>query len=253
MSLAIDWSTVVVLFIANGLVDCILVAYLAGRQSKKKLVRYLESDESKPLVDKITAQVAEKVLEELPNVPTVEQIISELPPYPDVTDKLALFEERMGAKLTASMDSKWGALQEQLSARMGQVVQANIASAKASFARANAGLEESMSPDNDGSLLTEVLGIFMDEDSIKKVSRAKRLFSRFQQGGGIGGLSRGGQAPQGGYPYGTIMNGHVATPNGWVPIAQAPKSAALPAPPASAQTIVPIEAPPELPPEPKAA
>ena len=252
MNLTLDWPTIILLIVVNGVVDCVGVAYLAGRQSKKKLVRYLESEESKPLIEKITQAVAAQV-----KVPTVPEIIEAMPDPPDLTDKLNLLEERMGAKLTASMDAKWGALQEQLSTRVGQVVQANIASAKASFAAANRELSD-MGEDNDGSMLTEVLGIFMDEDSIKKVSRAKHLFKRFQANGGLWrGGAGGGQAPQGGYPFGTIMNGYVSTPQGWKPLQGTPPPALTgpPAPAPSAPAAAPVAAdlPPELPPEPKKA
>ncbi len=196
-------------------------------------------------------EIANEVQARIPPIPTVAQIISEIPPYPDVTDKLALLEERMGAKLSSSMDAKWGALQEQLSLRVGQVVQANIASAKAAFSRANSELQDSMSPENDGSMLTEVLGIFMDEDSVKKVSRAKTLFKRFQAQGGLGGGLRGGATPQGGYPLGTVINGYVATASGWLPIAKPQAPPALSAPAAARSAPPPSEVPPELPPEPK--
>ncbi len=274
-AVVIDWTTVFVLIAVNGVIDCGAVAYLAGRQSKKKLVAYLNSSESDPLVDRITLRVADKVeermppfpqmpvvptLEEianevearlppLPKIPTVSEIIAEIPPYPDITDKLSLLEERMGAKLTAVMEAKWALLGDQLSTRVGQVVQANIASAKSQFAAANRDLSEAMGPDNDGSMLTEVLGIFMDEDSVKKVGRAKAMFKRFQAQGGLRG-SGAGAAAQGGYPYGTVMNGYVATPGGWVPVQRQAAPAALPAAPAPAPAPLPAsDLPPVLPAE----
>ncbi len=251
-AVVIDWTTVFVLIAVNGVIDCGAVAYLAGRQSKKKLVAYLNSSESDPLVDRITLRVADKVearLPPLPKIPTVSEIIAEIPPYPDITDKLSLLEERMGAKLTAVMEAKWALLGDQLSTRVGQVVQANIASAKSQFAAANRDLSEAMGPDNDGSMLTEVLGIFMDEDSVKKVGRAKAMFKRFQAQGGLRG-SGAGAAAQGGYPYGTVMNGYVATPGGWVPVQRQAAPAALPAAPAPAPAPLPAsDLPPVLPAE----
>jgi len=212
---------------------------------------------SVPTVKDIIAQ-----LPPYPEVPTVEDIIAKLPPYPDLSDKLALLEEKLTHSLTAAMDTKWAGLQDQLSERVGRVVQANIASAKAVFASGMKGVEDAFGGENDGSMLTEIAGMFMDEDSVKKLSKARSLFKRFQQGGLTGrmGTQQGGQAPQGGFPYGSIQANSagqrfVATPQGWLPL-ESPKPASLlppaPAPLLAAAPIPAADLPPELPPEPKA-
>jgi hypothetical protein len=244
----------VVLFAGNGLFDAILVAWLAGRQSKRRLVTYLESEESKPLVDRIAGVVSGKVKEALPPVPTVPEIIEAMPDPPDVSDKLALLEARIGEKLTTQIEAKWTQLGAELSDKMGRVIQANIASAKAAFSAQNRELSEAMDPENDGSFLTEVAGIFMDEDSVKKLGRARRVMKRLQGGGGFSRSLAGGNgqaSPQGGYPFGTILNGYVATPSGWVPV-QRPQAATPPPVPVPVPA-APTELPPELPPEPAKA
>ena len=59
--------------------------------------------------DRIVGKVAEGV-----SVPTVEDIIRALPEPPDLSDKLALMEEKMGAKLTAVMEAKWATMGDAL-------------------------------------------------------------------------------------------------------------------------------------------
>jgi len=235
-------------------------AWVAGLRSKRALVRYLESDESKPVVNKIADVVVAKVpVPKIPQVPTVAEIIAEIPPYPDLSDRLSLMEEKMGTRLTEALEAKWATLGDSLSTRVGQVVQANIANAKSVFARGMKEIEDDLG-DGDGSFMMEAAGMFFDEDSVKKLAKARKLWKRMQQGGGnplarMGGSGNG--SPQGGYPFGTIMNGYVATPSGWVPIAQRTAPAPLPRPAPAAGAAVQatppeaIDLPPELPPEPK--
>lgn len=231
------------------------IAWVAIKRFFARVSRRISEVESK--ADTLDVKVSEVVTSIRKNMDQFEvRVMGNLPgmladKVPDLTDKLALLEERMGAKLTASLEAKWTILGDELSQRMGQVIQANIASAKARFANANRELSEV--GENDGSLLTEVAGIFMDEDSVKKLAKAKNLFKRMQAQGGLTG-NRGapGQVPQGGYAYGSVSpdGRYVATPQGWKALQQAP-AAALAPPARAAPSVTLADIPPELPPEPK--
>lgn len=225
----------------------IVTAWVAGVRSKQRIVAYLSDKESDPVIERIAEVVARKV-----EVPTVAQIVAQIPAPPDITDKLALFEERLGTKLTAQLDAKLVGIQDQLAERMGRVFQANIASAKAAWSASMQGVEGAFDPENDGSLLTEIAGVFMDEDSVKKLARAKRMWSKFQAQGGLSRHGNGGagQSPQGqqGYAYGTVVGEYVATPQGWKKLEAAPRAQIAP-PPAAAAPLSASDLPPELPAE----
>ena len=228
-------------------VGIVVTAWVAGVRSKQKIQQWLLSPESDPYVDRIVGKVAEGV-----SVPTVEDIIRALPEPPDLSDKLALMEEKMGAKLTAVMEAKWATMGDALSQRVGQVVQANIASAKNAF---RAGLRDEEGPDSNLGMLGEVLGaIGVDNGSITKLGKVKGMYSRFQQGGGLkGAMSQGNGGIQPGYSPGAQVTNErgtwilgqnlqwvLVTPTRPVPM---PVLAAAPA----------ESLPPELPPEPKKA
>jgi hypothetical protein len=57
MPLALDWFEIGILLAANGLVDCLLVAWVAGRQSQKQTEKWFLS----PRSDKVIAKIASKV------------------------------------------------------------------------------------------------------------------------------------------------------------------------------------------------
>lgn len=187
---------------------------------------------------------------------------------PDYTAKFELLEERVAARMTAAMDAKWGALQEGLSTRMGQVVQANIASGKAAMAREMQAVSGAIASE-DGGMLGEIMGMFFDEETAGKAGKAMRLYRRVKaQGGGKldlkslmgGGVSNngGGQLP----PVGTIQADargqrwlFTGDPGqgsgGWVMVQQqAPPTISPPILPAAAPAATaPADMPPVLPPE----
>lgn len=200
---------------------------------------------------------------DLPVVPTVSEIISQIPPYPDLTDKLALFEERMGAKLTATVDAKMASIEEQIAERVGRVVQANIASAKAAFKSGMTGLGEEMESE-DGGVLGEILGTFMDSESVSKLGRIKRLYAKAKAAGGgkmdlgsLMGKRPGNGGAQGLPPVGTVQmdgqgrqwvfTGQMNATGGWALVNAAPP--ALATPPIPPPPAAPIDMPPPLPPE----
>lgn len=49
----LDAFELLVIVLLNGVIDCVLVAWLAGRRSKQALVRWLESDESEEFIKHI--------------------------------------------------------------------------------------------------------------------------------------------------------------------------------------------------------
>jgi hypothetical protein len=247
--IVLDWPTIILLVIVNGAVDVGAVAWVSGYWSKKKIERWLTSPESQPYIDRIVKQV------KIPEVPSLDEIATEVTARaPDISDKLALMEERMGGKLTAEMNTKWAGLQEQLSLRMGQVIQANLASFKAKVAASNAGLDD-LGIENDGSMSAEVLGLLLDEDSAKKGAKLIKMFKRGQQQGGFSrSLMGGGAGQQGGFQMGQILTNDrgtwVLSQSGWQMLqpaapAPAPAPVVVPAP----ASIKPSEMPPELPPE----
>ncbi len=217
-----------------------------------------------PTLEEIAAEVQARV----PAVPSVAEIIAEIPPYPDLSDKIALLEERMGARLSAQMDAKWPEMQAQIATRVSQVVQANIASAKAAFARGSA---EGAAPAGASlGVAGEILGLIMDQETVEKLARAKMLYDKGKaQGGGKfdlksllggGGGGNGGALP----PPGTRMTDAAGRPwfftgdpaqgtGGWVLVNQAPAQPAYVAPAALPEPAAPPpgaagELPPELPP-----
>jgi hypothetical protein len=241
MAIVLDWPTIILLVIVNGAVDVGAVAWVSGYWSRRKIESWLTSPASQPYIDKIVSQVVAK--------------IPEYPEPPNFDDKFSLMEERMGTKLTASMEAKWATLGDNLSTRVGQVVQANIASAKAQVARANAELEN-LGGENDGSMAAEVLGLLLDEDSAKKGAKLIKMFKRGQaQGGFSRSLGGGTTGQQGGYQLGQIVTNDrgtwTLTQSGWQLLQPAtppplPQPVVVPAP----VSIKPSEMPPELPPEP---
>jgi hypothetical protein len=223
----------------------LFTAWVAGVRSKQRLVAYLESEESNPVVDRIVNAVVAK-LPPVPKVPTVAEFVAAMPDVPDYTDRMNLLEERIGTKLMGQFQAQVESMKDDVAKRVGLVVQSHIASAKSAFSSAQSGLEGAAEESMGG--MEEVLGIFMDEDSVRKLGRAKRLFKNFQArqqmkagGGGAGG------APQV-YPLGTILNGWVAAGhdapgnvNGWVRLAQPAPSA--PPPPRPVAPVAVLDAP----------
>lgn len=267
MSGTVDWSLVLILVAINGLVDAAGVSYLAGWWSKRRMEKWLSSPESNPYVDRIVAKVVEKI-PAIPEVPTVAEIIAEIPPYPDLSDKLALFEERIGGKLTAQLQAEIAGIQEQLSTRVGQVVQANIASAKAAFKSGMTELGTEMEGE-DGGILGEIVGTFMDSESVSKLGRIRRLYARAKaagggkidlksmmggrsNNGGVGELPRVGEIRPGQNGLWQFTGNPSMGHGGWVPYQQ-PQASTPPAlpPPATSAVVNPIipDAPPPLPPE----
>jgi len=257
MVIALDWPTIVLLVVVNGAVDVGAVAWVSGYWSRKKIERWLTSPESDPYIDRVVTRVAQK----LPSVEAITKaVVADLPEPPDLSDKFSLMEEKIGTKLTDAMNAKWSVLEEELSTRVGRVVQANIASAKAAFSASNRELSEL--GDNDGSMLAEIGGIFMDEDSVKKLSRASKLLRRMKAAGGPKALfdqvSGGGQAnPQAGYQPGQMVRNDrglwiLGQDNQWKLLEAAPVPTPVPPAGATLSTSAPAELPPELPAESKA-
>lgn len=241
-----------------------VTAWVAGVRSKQKIQEWLESPKSDPYIEKIVAKIPRAQMPDIPHVPTVQEIIAALPEPPDLSDKFALMEERMGAKLTASFEAKWSTLGPELSTRVGQVVQANIASAKAKF---RAGLDN---PDDEESLgiIGEIGGALgVDNETLQRFGKLKRLYNRGKQAGGgkfdlksilhqeNGGqqVQQPGQQQQPTYQMGQVvvndLGTWVLTQKGWLQLDKAAPAIAPP-PAAASVTVADPDLPPELPPEP---
>jgi len=228
-------------------VGLVVTAWVAGIRSKRALVAWLNSKESAPF----KSDLAKTVVAEMPDEKILVRDVVEA--IPDPSDKLALLEERMGQKLLAQVDTKFAGIADQLAERVSRVVQANIASAKSTMANASREMEEALGSDNDGSMITEVAGMFFDEDTTKKIAKARRFMKHLQNRGQPGsnpfGQPAQQQQQQSGYPFGTIMNGYVATPSGWKKLEE-PRPLPPPNPPPPTTTVAAADLPPELPPEP---
>ncbi|MGI0053518.1 MAG: hypothetical protein ACRECR_04575, partial [Thermoplasmata archaeon] len=130
---------------------------------------------------------------------------------------------------------------------------------KAAFARGVADGEQN-SYQSEMGMAGEILGALgMDNETISKIGRARSLYEKGKAAGGgkfdlktilHGGSSSTGSANgQQVYPYGTILNGHVATPQGWVPVSR-PQPPPAPLVRTADQEHLPAAKPsPDLPPE----
>lgn len=105
----VDWAEIGIVVVLVGLeciFDAIVVAWAAGRRSKKALVRYLESDESRPLWER----QAQKVLEAIePRITEVETRISTMSfDLTPAVNEMKLYMRAEVERIRAVIDGKLG-------------------------------------------------------------------------------------------------------------------------------------------------
>jgi hypothetical protein len=81
----LEWSELLIIVLINGFIDCVLVAWLAGRRSKQALVNWLISEESEPFI-KHVLDVGWEWLEETNKIASVWNWVmsAEIPTGKDV-------------------------------------------------------------------------------------------------------------------------------------------------------------------------
>lgn len=167
----VDWGTIVVLFVANGLFDAIAVAWLAGRQSKRKIQAWLTSPESDPYIDRITARVVEKI-------PKVPQFTAEVVEPP----------------LTVALERKMPYLFDQLAERTGKQISAFMAAEAASReALLRRVGPQVMAGDPKGEMLLQLASSFLGKKEAQVVMLMRQMMKQGQN-------PFGGAAPQGQFP-----------------------------------------------------
>lgn len=69
----LDWLELLTIIVLNGLIDCLLVAWIAGKRSKEALVAYLESQESDEMFDNVFKRFWDRL--RTPSIKTGKKVV----------------------------------------------------------------------------------------------------------------------------------------------------------------------------------
>ena len=141
----------------------------------------------------------------------MEDIIRALPEPPDLSDKLALMEEKMGAKLTAVMEAKWATMGDALSLSESPASCRPISPRRRMPFTPASKTRKAPTPISACSAKSSEL-LVSTMDLITKLGKVKGMYSTIQQGGGLkGAMSQGNGGIQPGYSPGAQVTNERGT------------------------------------------
>lgn len=125
-----EWILFFLMIVANGIIDCVLVAWLAGKRSKQALVAYLESDASDEMFDNVFKRFWKRL--NSPSITTGSKIQEKdeagaiLKETPEVITPLENITRELGRYVRMNIGSMLGGKQKKVNELVDQIAQANL-------------------------------------------------------------------------------------------------------------------------------
>jgi len=187
----IDWTTVVVLIVVNGIVDAGAVAYLSGWWSKRRLTHWLTDAESQPYIDRITEEVAKKI-PVVPEMPTVEEISEDV--LGEVRPVLAEMEQRLGTELRSfDFKAQFQGYEDHLFQRVSALIASNAHEQSAFLDRVVSRLPPQLGGGGTVGGKTQALSMLLRSLKYKKEADALTALSQLYHVMGPQGQGQPGQ------------------------------------------------------------